>query len=347
MRQIKLRRGLELLFYLSCVNVMAQASGLALVFGASDSRIVEAARREGKIIWYATTNVEDARRFIAAFNEKYPFVEVQALRMSSGRAVNRIETEARAGTFNVDVLNVNDVESTRLVEKGFFVKYQSPGLAEYPKQLLDPAGYALPFKHIPHVIGYSTRYVTGAEAPVRWDDLLEPKWKGKILMDPGDFSLYSGFIQLWGRERAKHFIERLAHQDIQWRPGQFLLAQGLAAGESSIGLIFANHAEMLRAKGAPIDWDHRLDPIFLSANVNFLMTKAPHPNAAKLFIDFTLSKESQTILADTWRITPFPGVAPKTKKLDPKNLKLLLINTLPDHLLQQHVEEWNSAFGLR
>jgi iron(III) transport system substrate-binding protein len=317
------------------------------VLGAADPRVVEEAKREGKLTWYATTNVEDARRFIAAFNEKYPFIQVQSLRMGSGRAVNRLETEARAGTVNADVLNVNDVESVRLVEKGFFAKYSSPELAHFPKHLLDPAGYALPFKNIPRVIGYSTRYVSPSEAPTRYEDLLEPKWKGKILMDPGDFTLYSGFLQHWGQERARSFLQRLSRQEIQWRPGQFLLAQGLAAGESSIGLIFANHAEMLRAKGAPIDWDNRLDPIFLSANVNFILAKAPHPNAARLFADFTLSKESQMILADTWRITPYPGVAPKTKKLDPKNLKLLMIDSLPDRILQQHIEDWKAIFGLK
>ena len=339
----------DLLRLLSC---LLSASALAVFvwpgwLGASDPRIVEEAKKEGKLTWYATTNVEDAKRFIAAFNETYPFIQVQSLRMGSGRAVNRIEAEARAGTVNADVLNVNDVESIRLVEKGFFAKYSSPELAHYPKSLIDPAGYALPFKSIPRVIGYSTRYVSPNEAPTRYEDLLEPKWKGKILMDPGDFTLYSGFVQHWGKERAKSFLQRLSRQEIQWRPGQFLLAQGLAAGESSIGLIFANHAEMLRAKGAPIDWDNRLDPIFLSANVNFVLAKAPHPNAARLFADFTLSKESQMILADTWRITPYPGVPPKTKKLDPKNLKLLLINALPDKVLQQHIEDWKGIFSLK
>ena len=293
---------LQLFLCSFCVTALSGLLRPSSVFSTSDPKIVEAARKEGKLTWYATTNVEDARRFIAAFNEKYPFIQVQSLRMGSGRAVNRIEAEARAGTFNVDVLNVNDVESARLVEKGFFSKYSSPELVHYPKHLIDPAGYAMPFKSVPHVIGYSTRYVSASEAPTRYEDLLEPKWKGKILMDPGDFTLYSGFIQYWGKERAKTFLERLSRQEIQWRPGQFLLAQGLAAGESSIGLIFANHAEMLRSKGAPIDWESRLDPIYLSANVNFLLTQAPHPNAAKLFIDFTLSRESQMILADTWRI---------------------------------------------
>jgi ABC-type Fe3+ transport system substrate-binding protein len=326
------------------------AFGAALIVASmasaasTDPKVIEGARKEGKISWYTTTIIQDATRFISAFNQKYPFVRVDLLRMGSAKAVNRVETEARAGKFLVDVLNINDTESVGLQDKGFFQKYASPELKYYPKELLDPAGYAFPFKFIPNVIGYNTRLVPASEAPVRYEDLLAPKWKSKILIDSGDFRVYSALIQHWGKERALKFLTDLAKQDIQWRPGHLMLAQNLAAGETSLGLIFANHAEILRSKGAPIDWDTRLDPVFLSANSNFIPGKAPHPNAAKLFVDFTLSKQGQMILADTWRITPHPEVPPKTSKLDPRNLKLVLAQTPSDEDFQQQVKEWMTIF---
>ncbi|MGH7834609.1 MAG: ABC transporter substrate-binding protein [Candidatus Binatia bacterium] len=330
-------------FAFALILIVASTAAAA----SSDPKVIEGAKKEGKATWYTTTIIQDATRLIAAFNQKHPFVKVELLRMGSAKAVNRVETEARAGKFLADVLNINDTESVGLQDKAFFQKYASPELKYYPKELLDPAGYAFPFKYIPNVIGYNTRLVPASEAPTRYEDLLAPKWKSKILIDSGDFRLYSALIQYWGKERALKFLMDLAKQDIQWRPGHLMLAQNLAAGETSLGLIFANHAEILRSKGAPIDWDTRLDPVFLSANSNFIPVKAPHLNAAKLFVDFTLSKEGQTILVDTWRITPHPEVPPKTSKLDPKNLKLVLAQTPSDEVFQQQVKEWMTIFRLK
>ncbi|MBI4522523.1 MAG: extracellular solute-binding protein [Deltaproteobacteria bacterium] len=341
----KPRRGFRR--FVLCLFCLALMSGPFAVMAASDPKVVDGARKEGKVTWYATTNVQDARPFISGFNQKYPFVQVELLRLGSSRAVNKVATEARAGTFSVDVLNVNDVEATRLAERGMFLKYQSPEIKYYPRHLTDSDGHWLPFKTLPHVIGYNSRLVPAKEAPSSFEDLLDKKWRGKIMMDPEDFRLYSGFIQVWGKERARKYLDTLSRQEIQWRPGHSLLAQVLAAGEAPIALIFAHHAEILRSKGAPVDWDNRLDPIFLSANVNFIAARAPHPNAAKLFVDFTLSKEAQMILADSWRITPHPEVPPKTRKLDPKYLKMVLIRAMPDEILQEHVEEWRKIFKLR
>lgn len=314
---------------------------------SGDPAVVAAAKKEGNLNWYATTNIRDGGKFIKGFNRKYPFIKVQQLGMGSGQAINRVETEARAGVDKVDVLNVNDVEAVHLAAKGFFLKYDSPELENYPDNMKDPLGYWFPFKNLPLVIGYNTELVAPNEVPRSYQDLLDPKWKSKILMDREEYRLYNGLVQYWGAERARSYLKKLAGQEIQWRRGHTLLAQVLLAGEAPVGLIFAHHAEIFRSKGAPIDWDNRLDPVLLSANVNFIAAKAPHPSAAKLFVDFTLSKEGQKIMADAWRITPHPEVPAKTAKLDPRNLKMMLIRAVPQDELQALVDEWREIFNLK
>lgn len=313
----------------------------------SDPKVIEAAKKEGQLNWYATTNIRDGGKFIKGFNKKYPFIKVQHLNMGSGQAINRVVTEARAGVDQVDVLNVNDVEAVHLAKKGFFAKYDSAELKNYPEDLKDPLGFWFPFKNLPLVIGYNTQLVAPGEAPGSYEDLLDPKWKGKILMDREEYRLYNGLIQYWGEERARGYLKKLSKQDIQWRRGHTLLAQVLLAGEAPVGLVFAHHAEIFRSKGAPIDWETRLDPVLLSANVNFIVEKAPHPNAARLFVDFTLSKEGQEIMADAWRITPHPNVQAKTPKLDPKNLKIWLVRAISGDKVQSLVNEWREIFDLK
>ena len=340
---MKTKAALIKVFVCTLVTFGLPATGTTL----TDSKIIEAAKKEGTLNWYATTNIRDGSKFIKGFNKRYPFIRVQFLKLGSGRSINRVETEARAGVFKVDVLNVNEAEGTRLASKGFFAKYQSPHLQYYPKDLKDPRGYWFPFKNLPLVIGYNTNLVAPNEVPRRYEDLLDKKWKGKILIDREEYRLYNGLIQYWGKERARSFLKKLARQDIQWRRGHTLLAQLLLAGEAPLGIIFAHHAEIFRSKGAPIDWDNRLDPVLLSPNVNFISAKAPHPNAAKLFVDFTISKEGQKIMADAWRITPHPGVPAKTEKLDPKNLKMILIRGVPSENFQRVVDEWREIFDLK
>ena len=159
-------------------------------------------------------------------------------------------------------------------------------------------------------MGYNTAMVPEKDRPKDWPDLLDPKWNGKIGIDEEEFEWYGTLIDYWGRERAGRFIRALAAQQPQLRRGHSLLAQLLAAGEFPISIVVPFEIEQLKRRGAPVDWSATSDPIVTSINVIGLSTKAPHPNGAKLLINYILSEEGQNIIRSASRVPIRPGVKP-------------------------------------
>lgn len=141
------------------------------------------------------------------------------------------------------------------------------------------------------MIAYNTKLVSKDHTPKSWDDLLDPRWKSKIPMDEEMYSWYTAMAVVWGREKAQRFMRALAKQHIQLRSGQSLIAQLMAAGEFQLGMALAHRIEKMKEQGAPVEWVTTLNPITVSLHPIAVATKAPHSNAAKLFIDFVLSKE--------------------------------------------------------
>jgi iron(III) transport system substrate-binding protein len=165
------------------------------------------------------------------------------------------------------------------------------------------------------VMAWHTGDVTTAEAPVSYEDLLHPKWKGRIGMEADDQLWLAGLMEHWGEQRGLAFFRRLGDQNLSWRRGHTLLAQLIVAGEVILSPTIYNHrAESLRSRGAPIDW-RPLEPVVAFPNTVTLARRAPHPHAAMLFIDYLLAPEGQQALAKLGRIPAHPFV-----KADPPYL---------------------------
>jgi len=113
-------------------------------------------------------------------------------------------------------------------------------------------------------------------------------------------------------------MRALRKQDIQIRSGHTLIAQLMAAGEFAMGMVLAHRIEKMKEQGAPVEWVTTLDPITASLHPIGVATKAPHPNAAKLFIDFVLSKEGQQIVLTSERTPARPGIDSKMQSKNPK-----------------------------
>lgn len=170
-----------------------------------------------------------------------------------------------------------------------------------------------------NVIGYNTKLVARDQAPKSWEDLLDPKWKGKIALDEENYSWYGAMTQKWGKEKTQRYMRGLAKQDIQLRSGQTLIAQLMAAGEFPVAMVLAHRIEKMKEQGAPVEWVTTLDPVTVSLHPIGVAAKAPHPNAAKLFIDFILSKEGQQLLLSIERTPARPGI---DTKMEARKLKL-------------------------
>ena len=297
-------------------------AGLPLPSAAQDARtakLIEGAKKEASLMWYTSTSIEDAKRLFDVFNKKYPFVKTEFFNAGSARLFNRILNENRAGKVFFDLVAVRGLETHQLVKSGFLQAYASPEAAAYPPGFKDPNGYWVDYFDAYNVIGYNTKLVRKDQAPKSWDDLLDPKWKGQIALDEEMYSWYGAMTQKWGKEKAQRFMKGLAKQDVQLRSGQTLIAQMMAAGEFPIAMVLAHRIEKMKEQGAPVEWVTTLDPITASLHPLGIAAKAPHPNAAKLFIDFVLSKEGQQLVLAIGRTPARPGV---DTVMEAKNLKL-------------------------
>lgn len=329
----------------SLIVLLCAAAGFIVAGSAAQegppARWIDGAKKEGSLIWYTSTNVEDITRIFAAFAKRYPFIKSEYSNAGSARLFNRILNEQRAGKVFFDLVAVRGVETHQLIAGGFLQPYLSPEAAAYPAGFKDSRGYWVDYFDSYNVIGYNTKLVPKDQAPKSWDDLLDPRWKGKIALDDEMFSWYAAMSVAWGRERAQRYMRALARQDIQLRSGQTLIAQLMGAGEFHLGMVLAHRIERMKRQGAPVDWVTTLDPITVSLHPIALAAKAPHPNAAKLFIDYLLSKEGQQLVLSIGRTPSRPGI---DTEMAAKNLKLCPVPPELGEQYGKYLKEFREIF---
>jgi len=302
------------------------ATGVAVLPGTipaqTREQLIEGAKKEGKVVWYGSLSLEDIKRLADAFEKKYPFIKVDPFRASGEKLANKIFTETRAGRYMYDIVATGAFEIWPLYKRGLVGKYVSPESKPYGAMFKDPEGSWVDLYDNYYVIGYNTSQVAKKDAPKSWEDLLNPKWKGKFSIDTEDYEWYIAMLGSMGEEKGKNYMKALAKQDIQWRKGHTLIAQQMVAGEFPTALIYAHRAEKMRPQGAPIDWEQSLNPVITGMRVVSIGPKPANPNAAKLLFDFVISKEGQTLIRSFDRIPAHPDVEPLSPRLDPKKLKL-------------------------
>ena len=305
-------------------------------------KLIDGAKKEGALVWYMSASIEDAQAILLAFNKKYPFLKTDFFRAGSARLFNRIMNEARAGKVLFDLVAVRGLETHQLVKAGLLQPYVSPESAAYPAGFKDSKGYWVDYFDSYNVIGYNTQLVAREQAPKSWEDLLDPKWKGKIALDEENFSWYGAMTQKWGKEKTQRYMRALAKQDIQLRNGQTLIAQLMAAGEFSVAMVLAHRIEKMKEQGAPVAWVTTLDPVTVSLHPIGIAAKAPHPNAAKLFVDFILSKDGQQLLLSIERTPARPGI---DTKMEARKLKLFPMPPELGERYEQFQKEFREIFG--
>ncbi len=178
---------------------------LSLHFGAGmlraeDAKLIAAARNEGRVVWYSVAG--ESQQLAQDFEKKYPFVKVEVVRSTVYPLLTRILNEARAGNYFFDVVRQSTFTIGLLNQKGLLQPYDSPERKGYNAGWKDKEGYWTSTDDNYFVVGYNTTLVSEREAPKDWEDLLLPKWRGQIGMDPDNHLLFGGLEQKWGREKA-------------------------------------------------------------------------------------------------------------------------------------------------
>ena len=282
---------------------------------SQEQKTIEAARKEGEIVWYTTMSADQSTAFMARFQQKYPFLKPSIIRLGGNALLSRIMSEAKAGKYFFDVAHGTGEIVLPLMEMGLLAAYASPERKAIADDLKDKKGFWTSVYVNSVVLGYNKNLTKGQPLPRTYEDLLHARWKGrKISIDSTYVTFLQGLISAWGKDKALDYLKKLNDQEPVVMRGSTVRAQLAAAGEFPLVIAYANIIQYLTEKGAPIDW-LPLEPAVISVNTVMAGAKAAHPNAAKLFIDFTLSKEGQEKLWDFQRIPSRSDVEPKPARL--------------------------------
>jgi len=291
---------------------------------AADDQLIAAAKAEGEVVWYtALITNQVVTPLIEAFEAKYPGIKVSATRQSTSEVVLKVTSEARANQRVVDVIDGGGQMIPPLAEAGLLEQYSPPAAEYYPERLVsdDKQWTALALLYL--TAGYNTGMVTKEEAPKTFEDLLDPKWKGKIAWTSQPFqSGAPGFIgnvlHTMGEEKGMEYLRKLADQEIVNLPvNQRGVMDAVIAGQYPIALmVFNHHAVISAGQGAPVDWI-KLEPLVELPNIISIVKDSPHPNAAKLLVDFLSSEEGQEVFRKSNYIPANPKIDAMTANLKP------------------------------
>jgi ABC-type Fe3+ transport system substrate-binding protein len=333
--------------HIGCVLVslasLIASSGAVI---AADAALIEAARKEGRVTWY-TVQIADqiVRPIISGFKRKYG-IDVDFVRANSATLALRLSNEAKAGQVKASVFD--GTGATVALKRENVVEKWVPD-ADLPKNLFDPEGYWVACNYYINTPGFNTNLIPKGTEPKTFEDLLDPKWKGKMAWNvqpsiSAGQGLVGSVLIAWGEEKARAYFAKLSKQNIA--PMQVSGRQVLdlvIAGEFPIGLqIFNNHAYISASKGAPVNWI-KMQPPLITYAVMSVPKGAPNPNAGKLLIDYIVSLEGQKIIAEAGELPVHPGVNARDPSLIPDGLTFKGSFLTPEELDRELIP-WTKMF---
>jgi iron(III) transport system substrate-binding protein len=266
-----------------------------------DSRILDEGRKQREVVMYTSLNLKDSVPLTEAF-EKKTGVKVQLWRASSEKVLQRAITEARAGRYSPDILETNGPEMEALYREKLLEEFYSPHFRDLPAAAFPRHRHYVADRFNFFTIGYNTNLVKAEEVPNSYEDLVHPRWAGRVGIEGSDVDWFGAVVKSMGEQKGLAFFRKLADMKPQIRTGHTLMAELVASGEIPLAATLYNHnVERLVVKGAPVKWK-AIQPTFGRPNAIGVAKRAPHPYAAMLFVDFMLSKEGQTILKERNRV---------------------------------------------
>lgn len=268
---------------------------------AADEKTLDLAKKEGRVSFYTSMGADEAKMLTDSFQNKYPSIRVEITRLGSDKLLQRMINESRAGSHLVNAVTNSGMEIYLLTKMGLLARYTAPEFSSFMADSKDPAGQWVDLYSNLRMIAYNSRLVPKERVPKRYEDLLEPIWKGQIGFPEGQYSWYATMLKIMGEERGRKFFQGLARQELNYRGAQVMVAQMISAGEFNLGFTYDTQILRFRSRGAPLD----IAPMpFVTKNIHplALAVHAPHPNAGKIFIDYALSKEGQTFIKNMGRV---------------------------------------------
>jgi len=285
-------------------------------------KVLEAALKEGTLTLYTAFRPQDLPLIIAPFEAKYG-IKVKAWRSGSNNVTQRVVREAAGKRPEVDVIMMPASE----MEAVYREKLLQPITSPLTKDLISSAlpahkNWATVFMNVT-VHSYNTQLIKKEDLPKTYNDLLDPKWKGKLGVESKAEEWYSKVVTVMGEEKGtKYFRELVTKNGMSARLGASLLHNLVIAGEVPLAMtVYIDLPEKDKRAGKPVDW-FALDPVVAQGFNMSIAQKAQHPHAALLFYDYMLSPETQKLLASlhyypaSTKVTnPYPNM--KIEVIDP------------------------------
>jgi iron(III) transport system substrate-binding protein len=306
--------------------------------------LIDAAKKEGQVVYYTSTDLPIAEKLAKAFETKYPGIAVRVERTGAERVFQRIGQEYSSNIHAVDVVNSSDAAHFIVWKRdGILLPYVPEDVARYPAEHRDVDGQFASFRVWLSIIAYNTNLVKAEDAPKSFADLLDPKWKGKIVKaHPG----YSGTIMTatyqMQRDLGWGFFEQLAKQNIMQVQSSADPPKKLDLGERAV-MADGNEYNIFQMKeaGRPVEPVYATEGSPLIIGPNGIFKSSPNPNAAKLFQSFALGREAQQLIIDFGGLR---SVHPDTKEKAGRKL-LKDIKTMKDDAAA--VEQQSAAIKQR
>ncbi len=322
---------------LTALPGLAQDASLLLYEGADrGQKLLAAAQKEGSLTLYTSIAEKDLQPLIAPFEKKYG-IKVRTWRAGSDKVLQRTLTETAGKRYEVDVIHISAPEMEALHLEKVLQPVNNPAFKDLLPGTVPAHREWVATLLTVFVQAYNTRQVKKEDLPKSFQDLLNPKWKGKLGIEMEDFDWFAATVTEMGEAKGlKLFRDIVAANGISVRKGHTLLTNMVGAGEVSLALTVYNYMpETARKRGVPIDW-FVLEPAIARANGIGITRRSPHVNAALLFYDYMLSPEAQRILASLDYVPTNASVSSPLKKM-----KLKVID--PAVTLGQ-ADKWSKAY---
>jgi iron(III) transport system substrate-binding protein len=268
---------------------------------ATTPDLLAKAKNEGKIVWYTSIELQTAEKIAKAFEAAHPGVDVQVERNGCERIVQRIAQERSSNIHAADVVECSDMTALLNWKKqGWLAPYVPADVAKYPAEHRDPDGFYATDRLTLSPIEYNTKLLKPEEAPKSFADLLDPKWKGKIVKaHPG----YSGTIMTVtyeiSRDLGGDYLKKLGQQQVMQVQSAADPPKKVAQGERPIAADGGEYLPLqMIEKGAPLALVYPTEGTPTIPGGAGVMVDAPHPNGARVFANYLFSKDGQQLLVD-------------------------------------------------
>lgn len=326
---------------LACLPAQAAPRTVAEVAqyeGADRQAVLEAgAKKEGEVQLYTVGT--QTQPVLDAFMKKYPFIRLGAFRGDASVVARKILEEYQAGRHTVDAIDMNTGGLQPLRDAGHLQSYKSPELLSIRKESIEPSNlWALSYESYLS-LGYNTKAIAEKDAPKTYEDLLDPRWQGKMAV-PGTttFPNWVGAILLdRGKAKGEEFLKKLAQQKIRiYEISGRAVANLVVSGEVPLSpVIYSSHIANSKDEGASVDW-LALGPVYSTVGGVALAAKAPNPHAGMLYVDFMLSRDGQIMRQKLGYATARTDLQNKEKPS-----KILYLSERPTY--NAEFEEWQET----